>query len=102
VKFQQLLEAAGLKPQRYSGRGMNGRDCLGTQVSDPLQVTAGIFAYLGTRELATKTQADDMKETFLECTGAFDYTKVDRMGHGSILYWPNLEYIDPVPEGDGD
>jgi len=63
MKYQQLvskLEAEGLSPRSYSGRGMYGRNCVGASVVHP-----------GDHVLPRGWQQD-------------------QLGKGFIVYWPDV------------
>lgn len=66
------LQDAGLKPRSYSGRGMNGEECIGVSAESAYSIGAAI-----------------------QDVGAPE-PKQDQLGKRYIFYWPSYPW--PVPE----
>lgn len=74
MTLQKVIEEVGLLPRAYSGRGMYGKKCLGVSAANDLVVVAVLAQECGRRGLK------------------FPDPKVDQLGKGHILYWPNIEF----------
>jgi hypothetical protein len=82
--FQQILEAAGYETSAYSGRGMQGRECLG------VDLPAGADRDLG-RMLAEVIGAMGPGENDI-VAGAFRRMRTDALGCGSVVYFPGIHH----------
>jgi hypothetical protein len=81
------------QPRSYSGRGMYGRNCLGITTNNPtkcgIQLTLKVVSYL----------ADFFEDTdIMEIIDIVEDTLTSRvctdsMGMSSILYFPEIDYI---------
>jgi len=69
------LKEDGWRVRSYSGRGMNGKCCVGVDV-DSVGETVAVGAFLGN-----------------DCPGEPSY---DNMGRGFVVYWPHV----PWPESE--
>jgi hypothetical protein len=89
-RFIELLSNIGcgrhgeeIRARRYSGRAMYGRQCVGIDTDDQFKAIASITA-----EVAW-AGGEDMMEDWVELLAE---TRMDSMGRGVILYWPDLEW----------
>lgn len=72
-KLIEAIQDAGYEPRSYSGRGMNGRACLGVDLDNAGELFI-IGAYHGLSDPG----------------GAFETPVIDSMGQGIIAYWPRV------------
>lgn len=82
--LQQKLDVIGPRelgkgPYPYSGREMNGRYCIAINVHSQ-DMAYGVMATLG---------AMSYEDNFEKLTSP----KTDPIGHGLILYWPDVLYV---------
>jgi hypothetical protein len=79
-ELEEVIEEsnADVTVQRYSGRGMFGRECLGFSTDDPIAVTAEIVGGLADEDLRDRVIT------------AFQNTRTDNLGLSIILYFPNI------------
>lgn len=81
--------------QRYSGRGMYGRSCLGfvtkSQFSGPLDVAAIFTEYVRgyLRDSKNSVEACDMLDNL---TDLFANARQDSMGLGMVIYFPEIPW----------
>lgn len=94
--LQQVIEAQddyALEFRSYSGRGMYGRECLGTvhenAVQCALQIAQAAFA------LASEVQLHIEYEHLLE---TLSRARIDSMGMSIIVYWPDIAWEDVAGE----
>lgn len=80
--------------RRYSGRGMNGKQCVAIAVS-----RSGHEMHLAARMLNAEgvhvIERDELEEEFAG-------TRRDSMGLDSIVYWPKVQWPADEPESDED
>jgi hypothetical protein len=81
--LQEILESVeGQDIRSYSGRGMNGRECLGVVVPD-------INSFLKVVLVATLDEDFD-KSLGQDIIDAIDNMKEDSMGRDTIVYFPDI------------
>lgn len=94
--------------QRYSGRGMYGRSCLGfvtkSQFSGPLDVAAIFTEYVRGYLLGSKNsvEACDMLDSL---TTLFAGARQDSMGLGMVIYFPEVPWqphFEAILDGETD
>lgn len=73
----------------YSGRGMNGRTCVGYVGSDPIMFSFRLAVTLAEQinDPAELFDVEDMLERM-------DPPFTDSMGRSTIYYWPNITLTD--------
>ncbi len=81
--LQRVLEGY-LGVRSYSGRGMNGRSCLGVDAKSLGQFLSVLVE--GTVHLENREVRDLAEEV--------SNIKTDSMGMGMIIYFPGVEYED--------
>ena len=83
MSFVTKLKEIGYEPRKYSGRGMNGKECVGVEINGPedLWEMATWLGQEGIEVLAPKT---------------------DQLGRGLIAYWPTLPWDAEETENDDD
>ena len=74
----EIIEQAGYKPERYSGRGMYGHACISVIDDNPFRVVMVIVATV-----------EDYDESM---TIADLYTEQDDMGLSKVVYWPYISW----------
>lgn len=84
--LQVELENAGLETRSYSGRGMFGRSCLGTEAD--LGEFLVVLVY-GTND----ENQDELAETVQNI-------RTDSMGLGGIFYFPGTKYVSDEEDED--
>lgn len=91
--LQQLIEDTCRDTRSYSGRGMYGKECLGVVLDDSNvgQLVADLV------DAAVENGLDDPEPVV---TGLRSWAS-DRMGHGTIIYFPGVPYSDPGEEDNG-
>lgn len=98
MEFKELCDIlfdAGQEIRNYSGRGMNGAECLGITTDDnPLDVVLEIISSAVDNELS--------RSVIKELCGQLQGAKTDSMGRGTIIYWPRIEWEDPDIEFEED
>lgn len=88
--LQRLLENMDddeLSIQSYSGRGMNGMECLGVVVP-----SITVFFH---KVLIAVLDPDFDNDDSEDITGAIANMKEDSMGRNDIVYFPNIKYQEP-------
>lgn len=107
--LQQLCEDSDLDVQRYSGRGMFGRDCLGIVTDLSIGVffahilSAVVDMGVGTRdEVADEDDDVDTSDAdaLTELAEAFEGMRQDNMGRGMVYYFPQIQYVESEEEYD--
>lgn len=80
--LKEIFEGMAYEVHEYSGRGMFGRRCFAVECDNPSGLIAEVFLYLAENETpyAEMVQVAEMLKD----------SRTDSMGHGSIVYWPNL------------
>lgn len=81
-KIQEILENSGFDVRSYSGRAMYGKSCLGVEVDN-----LGEFISILLESVQGEEDTRDLQEAFLNL-------KQDQMGHGIVLYFPDVEFTD--------
>lgn len=89
----EMLAQADLEPYSYSGRGMMGRECLAVNADGAL----GMFASV----LQAITEMGEEPGELNLLMEMMRSARTDNMGHGVVVYWPDLEFL-PEDEEDGD
>jgi len=74
----------------YSGRGMYGKRCLGFEIDS--NNVAGAVALVISRFVRLRKTNNVMKD-ISELANIFDHSEQDSMGMGTILYFPQIEWI---------
>jgi hypothetical protein len=72
----EIIVATNYDPRRYSGRRMNGKECIGVTVKD------GAMGWLA----SAIEECDDTTEA----AWLIGRVNIDDMGRGEILYWPQM------------
>lgn len=80
--FQQILEAAGYVTRSYSGRGMDGKECL--------SVTLAGDGMMG-RFFADVLEVIDAEEMD-PAAHAFRRMRTDSLGKGTVVYFPGVPF----------
>lgn len=89
MTLQAAILKAGYKPQRYSGRMMNGKDCLATQVA-----SVGDLYKLGILVGGILFHDFERGSELPE----FELPQIDTYGMQIMAYWPSTPYIDVEQE----
>jgi hypothetical protein len=104
--FQRLLEDLGFETRSYSGRGMDGEECLAVTV-DGYATREWSIASSVLGMLAVTT--DNPCRTLAELRGAleklsivFCHTKTDGLGTGAVVYWPGEAYAETAGRFERD
>ena len=94
-EFVELIDAAGYTVRSYSGRGMNGKQCVGidTEHTDTTalvldlvkEALGGVNTSCGDRAYESIGEVQDLCELL---KGA----RSDSMGHGYIVYFPKIKW----------
>jgi len=86
----EVIELAGYTTRSYSGRGMNGRQCLGVVIehSDPSKVLTDIIL---DRCQFNGHEAEQLEMIQWLCEN-LDDMRSDSMGHDMIVYWPSIRW----------
>lgn len=100
MEFKELVEligSAGYEPRSYSGRGMNGKKCLGIDCfpSRGIELTL-VQTYLENCPI----DSSSIQEAMDLCEQLKD-VKTDSMGRGEIVYWSHIaweEIEDEMPD----
>jgi hypothetical protein len=77
VELNQILKEADLKPRGYSGRGMNGMECVAVSADTLLDGLAAIVEASGDVETAAHLVREASFET---------------LGRKTIIFWSELEW----------
>lgn len=101
MKIIATLKRFGVGDVRsYSGRGMNGKRCVGVDLDQPSDVGA-LFAEC----IRHAAENPDDAEELADMAGSYSQ---DSMGKGVIIYWPNIAWEggdddeEPCEECGGD
>ncbi len=93
-----LRDELDVKPRRYSGRGMYGRECVGITCANPFEVVTKLLGHFGEQAIVAERDADpDEPETeeydlFQQLMGVLDNVASDNMGRDMIVYFPDWEW----------
>ena len=91
--LQTMIEYAGFETRSYSGRSMYGKECLAVTSDEAApEVLTLLF-----EEVIMKHPSEEEKEAFAEALRGF---KTDSMGRGTVIYWPNVKYVENEDEED--
>lgn len=85
----ETLDSDQYKVRSYAGRGMRQRECLAVTVAeggDVLGLAADVIAQLGNVDTGP-TEHEEVSE-------AFSNARVDSLGKGTVIYFPDVEYVD--------
>jgi|CXWL01.1.fsa_nt_gi hypothetical protein len=85
-KLQAILESTVDGVRSYSGRAMYGRSCLGVETNDVGDLFAAVLE---------EVEGDDDTHEIQE---AFRDMRTDAMGRGTIVYFPNVEFVGDEDE----
>ena len=91
-QFIELVREAGHDVRKYSGRGMFGKQCIGVEDIPEWTLAMDLMSIAdsdGPRH-GDEIQQGDLAE--------LRAPSQDSMGLGFILYWPELEWPEDVPE----
>jgi hypothetical protein len=92
IKFNDLIEAfenAGMQTQRYSGRAMFGKQCLGVQCGNP---TTAILEALECHITTITGDKHAVIDGVTEFCRLLKDPRVDQLGYNKIVYWPSVEW----------
>lgn len=89
-RLQAILESTVDGVRSYSGRAMYGRSCLGVETNDVGDLFAAVLE---------EVEGDDDTR---EIQDAFRTMRTDAMGRGTIVYFPNVEFVGDDDEGEAD
>ncbi len=85
----ELIEAAEYSYRSYSGRGMNGKQCLGIDTGKlPVQVALDIvneYLHNCNGNTGSIDKAQDLCQLLRDCNS-------DSMGKGYIVYFPGIKW----------
>ena len=103
--LQSIIET-NYRTRSYSGRGMYGKGCLGVVVKGSHGVgklMAHIVAEIGhlVSDTADAETVDDTCKVIDGISAALKYMVCDSMGMDTIVYFPDVSYVDP-DEGEDD
>lgn len=91
IKFQDIVDAfenAGADCQKYSGRGMYGKECLAVQFDgSPVTIVLEAVEYF-----ANTLSADEAVDQICEFMQMLKSPSQDSMGLGSVMYWPHIKW----------
>lgn len=88
-RIQELLENAGYECRDYSGRGMNGKECLAVCTDKNVM---NMFADI--LDVIQDSEASEVKDLCADASYAFRMARTDQMGRlGIVLYFPGTEYV---------
>lgn len=106
-----LIEAADevdINVRAYSGRAMNGRECLA--ITGPISACSSALAHVVTSLLdkvlttaldGTLEESDSVSSNAQRIVqDMFEY-KQDQMGLDVVFYWPDISYTKTADEGHG-
>lgn len=85
--LQSLLENASLDVTSYSGRGMYGKECLGVTIGS-------IGEFMTSYTMALFGYYDELNGAHDEVVGAVQCLRIDSLGMGIIVYFPNVPFTD--------
>jgi hypothetical protein len=97
MEFKELIEvieSAEMTPRSYSGRGMGGRECLGITCDNSAEVPLNLVAAFCENEFRC-TSGDIALDSLEELQNLIEQlkgSKVDSMGRGEIVYWPQIKW----------
>ena len=99
-QLQDIIEAAGYETRSYSGRGMDGKECLAFTVDGRVEEFA-VAADL--MNVALDAGEDFIK--FEPVLAAMRGIRTDRLGRGTVFYFPSmsvdgLRFEEAEDEGD--
>jgi len=89
MKPEQIREAieAVYEVRDYSGRAMFGKSCVGITVEDPIKAVLEIV-----EEFYRSTDIEEEPDALPDLCYELKNHRVDTMGLGSILYWPEIPW----------
>lgn len=77
--------------ESYSGRGMMGKACVGFRGDSVVKVIEHVL------QEVWSTEDDDMMDYLVH--RVIGQAQWDSMGHGSIIYWPDIPFVAPSEDG---
>jgi hypothetical protein len=88
--FIQIIEAAGGTIRSYSGRGMAGERCVGVTLADiePAMFLLDVLDQ-AVQDLFVPGNEDGIYD---QVRKMLRITRTDKMGHGTVLYWPLVKW----------
>lgn len=93
-----LIESAEMTPRSYTGRGMGDRCCLGVNCDNSVDVPLIIVqAYLEN----CPTDLNSIQEA-MDLIELLKGSKMDSMGRGEIVYWPDIVWEETECDRDYD
>ena len=104
----EMCDYEGLKPRKYSGRGMYGKSCLGFNTSNMIGDTAKIIgkaAGLVRDYLESADSEEDLYEltdNLNEVIDLFEQSSYDSMGLDMIVYFPSVKWREEWVERDDE
>lgn len=93
----ELIEAAGYSVRSYSGRGMNGKVCLGIDTDNTAMtlVLDLIKEALGSVNTSCGDRAYESIGEVQDLCDMLKNSRSDSMGRGYIVYFPEIKWIEP-------
>ncbi len=93
-KIKSYISSAGYDFQDYSGRGMNGKRCLGIVVENDsaANVVLAIIS-AATENNPHDLSNEDLLDDIFELCSVLSDSKSDSLGHDTIIYWPRIEWV---------
>lgn len=89
-----LIEKCGYEVRSYSGRGMYGKKCVGVEIS--IEQSAFQLATQIAREAVDQKMKGDLKMFLDDLADLRVYQ--DSMGCDIIVYFPDVDWVKPIPE----
>lgn len=96
----ELIESAGYSARSYSGRGMNGKQCLGidTEHTDTMGVALDLIKEALGR--VNTTRAYESIDEIQDLCELLKSARSDSMGRGYIIYFPAIKWEDMALDYD--
>ena len=96
--LQALLDMIGIETRSYSGRAMYGKSCLGVELANSQQSIGAFFASVltGLQEFGLENDKDGLEEL----AKSFRNMRMDQLGRGTIVYFPDIRFNDDGAEDE--
>lgn len=100
-QFKKVVEFLhmdlGIKPQRYSGRGMFGRECVGITCTDPFEVICKLLGHFSNEAIEAERNSEEETDELVlyhYLLSHFEHIQSDTMGFDKIVYFPDWVWED--------
>ena len=98
--LQNLAEEAELNVRSYSGRGMYKKECLGIDCNSLVTTFATLLEVLAENHFDEGSERGEAASIVSELAEALRGSRVDNMGLGVIVYFPDIPFVKDDDDDD--